>query len=115
MGGRVIPQDIVDPNLTPKWRNFFENNTLVQFDHRLLVCPCLFLCFCVSLSIYVSPLPLPLPSSILFLFSSISFLSSSTIRLFRPIPLSLLLTTFGTSLVNSIFLPKPNDLSLSSL
>lgn len=36
MGGRIIPQDIVDPYLEPKWRNFFENSPLVQFDHRVL-------------------------------------------------------------------------------
>lgn len=36
MGGRFIPEDIVDPRLQPAWRNFFENSTLVQFDHRWL-------------------------------------------------------------------------------
>eukprot|EP00808_Paulinella_micropora_P010487 g33209.t1 len=36
MGGRWIPQDIVDPKLQPSWRNLFENSTTVQFDHRLL-------------------------------------------------------------------------------
>jgi cytochrome c oxidase assembly protein subunit 15 len=36
MGGRLIPQDIDDPNLKPKWRNMFENSSLVQFEHRFL-------------------------------------------------------------------------------
>jgi heme a synthase len=36
MGGRIIPQDIDDPNLKPKWRNIFENSSLVQFEHRFL-------------------------------------------------------------------------------
>lgn len=38
MGGRFIPEDIVNPYLDPKWRNFFENSTLVQFNHRVLGC-----------------------------------------------------------------------------
>jgi len=36
MGGRFIPQDIVNPYLKEKWRNIFENSSLVQFDHRIL-------------------------------------------------------------------------------
>ena len=35
MGDRWIPQDILDH--TPKFKNFFENPTTVQFDHRILV------------------------------------------------------------------------------
>ena len=35
MGDRWIPQDILDH--TPKIKNFFENPTTVQFDHRVLV------------------------------------------------------------------------------
>lgn len=34
MGGRVIPEGLF--TLDPAWRNFFENITTVQFDHRLL-------------------------------------------------------------------------------
>ena len=34
MGGRWIPEGIL--NLEPVWRNFFENITTVQFDHRVL-------------------------------------------------------------------------------
>merc|ERR1711871_1541865 len=36
MGGRWIPEDIINPYIQPKWRNVFENHTLVQFDHRVL-------------------------------------------------------------------------------
>lgn len=36
MGGRIVPEDIVDPYLEPKWRNMFENSSLVQFNHRVL-------------------------------------------------------------------------------
>jgi len=36
MGGRLFPSDYCDPFLQPKWRNVFENSSLVQFDHRLL-------------------------------------------------------------------------------
>ncbi len=34
MGGRWIPEGIL--NLEPVWRNFFEDVTTVQFDHRVL-------------------------------------------------------------------------------
>ncbi|XP_071946757.1 heme A synthase COX15-like isoform X1 [Antedon mediterranea] len=34
MANRWIPQDIL--TFDPKWKNFFENSTTVQFDHRLL-------------------------------------------------------------------------------
>jgi len=36
MGGRFVPEDIIQPGLEPKWRNLFENSTCVQFDHRVL-------------------------------------------------------------------------------
>ena len=35
MAGRWIPEDILA--LSPKIKNFFENPTTVQFQHRLLV------------------------------------------------------------------------------
>jgi hypothetical protein len=35
MGGQIVPQEIFA--LKPLWRNFFENETTVQFNHRLLV------------------------------------------------------------------------------
>ena len=35
MADRWIPTDVLA--LSPKWKNFFENPTTVQFDHRLLV------------------------------------------------------------------------------
>jgi len=34
MGGHWIPDGLL--NLSPTWRNFFENVTTVQFDHRVL-------------------------------------------------------------------------------
>jgi len=34
MGGRLIPDGLF--TLEPAWRNFFDNVTTVQFDHRLL-------------------------------------------------------------------------------
>lgn len=36
MGLDWVPDDIIDPYITPKWRNVFENPVLVQFDHRIL-------------------------------------------------------------------------------
>lgn len=36
MGGRWIPEDIVNPYLPSKWHNIFENSSLVQFEHRVL-------------------------------------------------------------------------------
>ena len=41
MGDNWIPDDILA--FAPKWINFTENPTTVQFDHRVLVCysvPC---------------------------------------------------------------------------
>ena len=35
MADRWIPDDLLA--FSPKWRNFFENPTTVQFDHRHLV------------------------------------------------------------------------------
>ena len=45
MGGRLIPKtsELIDDHYsrkkdgTDRWRNFFENPTTVQFDHRMLV------------------------------------------------------------------------------
>jgi cytochrome c oxidase assembly protein subunit 15 len=34
MNGEWIPEGILE--MTPKWRNFFENTATVQFDHRIL-------------------------------------------------------------------------------
>lgn len=36
MGGRLVPQDYINPYLHPRWRNMFENSSLVQFQHRAL-------------------------------------------------------------------------------
>ena len=43
MGGKIIPTDLLA--LTPKWKNFLENSTTVQFDHRYLVTIFLFFFF----------------------------------------------------------------------
>eukprot|EP01114_Cavostelium_apophysatum_P023335 TRINITY_DN8753_c0_g1_i1.p1 TRINITY_DN8753_c0_g1~~TRINITY_DN8753_c0_g1_i1.p1 ORF type:complete len:461 (+),score=22.53 TRINITY_DN8753_c0_g1_i1:86-1468(+) len=34
MGGQLIPEGLLD--MKPLWKNFFENDTTVQFDHRVL-------------------------------------------------------------------------------
>jgi len=36
MGGRWVPEDIIEEGLEPKWKNAFENSTMVQFNHRYL-------------------------------------------------------------------------------
>ena len=36
MAGQWIPDDIM--GMSPRLKNFFENPTTVQFDHRILVC-----------------------------------------------------------------------------
>jgi len=36
MDGQFLPDAAVEGQLTPAWRNFFENTALVQFDHRML-------------------------------------------------------------------------------
>lgn len=35
MSDKWIPDDLLA--FSPKWKNFFENSTAVQFDHRWLV------------------------------------------------------------------------------
>eukprot|EP01083_Nonionella_stella_P222746 794541_1 len=32
--GTLIPEDTIDPKISSKWRNFFENKVMVQFVHR---------------------------------------------------------------------------------
>ncbi|KAL6052981.1 Cytochrome c oxidase assembly protein cox15 [Balamuthia mandrillaris] len=34
MGGGIVPEEWLD--MRPKWKNFFENDATVQFDHRVL-------------------------------------------------------------------------------
>lgn len=36
MGGKLIPSDIINDSIIPKWKNLFENGTTVQFEHRIL-------------------------------------------------------------------------------
>ena len=36
MGGKLIPSDIINPNIKPKFKNIFENEVTVQFEHRVL-------------------------------------------------------------------------------
>lgn len=36
MGLGYIPSDIINPYIKPKWRNIFENSTMIQFIHRNL-------------------------------------------------------------------------------
>eukprot|EP01112_Ceratiomyxa_fruticulosa_P012195 TRINITY_DN3368_c0_g2_i4.p1 TRINITY_DN3368_c0_g2~~TRINITY_DN3368_c0_g2_i4.p1 ORF type:complete len:293 (+),score=32.71 TRINITY_DN3368_c0_g2_i4:379-1257(+) len=36
MGGKLIPSDIIDNKIKPKFRNMFENAVTVQFEHRVL-------------------------------------------------------------------------------
>ena len=36
MGLGYIPSDIINPYIEPKWRNIFENSTMIQFIHRNL-------------------------------------------------------------------------------
>ncbi|XP_054167181.1 cytochrome c oxidase assembly protein COX15 homolog [Oppia nitens] len=54
MADRIIPTDLLSQS--PKWKNFFENATTVQFDHRRL--GELVLCGSTGLWIYSRRLPL---------------------------------------------------------
>jgi len=36
MGGKFVPEDLLNPYLEPKWRNLFEHDTMVQWNHRVL-------------------------------------------------------------------------------
>lgn len=55
MADRWIPTDLLA--FEPKWKNFFENPTTVQFDHRLLGESV----FCAVLILYLRSRQLPLP------------------------------------------------------
>ena len=39
MADKWIPDDLFSK--TPKWRNFFENSTMTQFNHRHMVIQCI--------------------------------------------------------------------------
>lgn len=54
MADRWIPTDIL--SMSPKWKNFFENATTVQFDHRLFG----ELVFCVVTGLWLYSRRLPL-------------------------------------------------------
>jgi len=107
MGGRFIPDDIVDPALKPAWRNFFENSTMVQFDHRWLGS---FTATLISALWVVSrqasvPKPVRAAASALAAMAAVQVsLGISTLLLYVPVPLAAAhqagsLTLFSIALV----------------
>jgi len=105
MGGRLIPQDIVNPALRPAWRNLFENSTTVQFDHRWLGT---FTATLISGLWVVSrqgPKPVRVAASALAAMAAVQVsLGISTLLLYVPIPLAAAhqagsLTLFSIALV----------------
>ena len=88
MDGRFVPADIF--RLEPWWRNFFENLTLVQLDHRLLALLVVF----ATLILWLASLRAPLSRGARRAFTAWAAialaqlaLGISTLLLFVPVPL----------------------------
>jgi cytochrome c oxidase assembly protein subunit 15 len=97
MGGRLIPQDIIQPNLKPIWKNIFENSTMVQFDHRLLgisTLTAITVLFCFTRKIHRRipgglPLTIIYPTNALMTMGWIQVtLGISTLLLYVPVSLA---------------------------
>eukprot|EP00465_Bigelowiella_longifila_P001732 CAMPEP_0185252280 /NCGR_PEP_ID=MMETSP1359-20130426/1422_1 /TAXON_ID=552665 /ORGANISM="Bigelowiella longifila, Strain CCMP242" /LENGTH=228 /DNA_ID=CAMNT_0027834407 /DNA_START=105 /DNA_END=791 /DNA_ORIENTATION=- len=91
MGGKLLPDDIVNPFLEPKWRNIFEHDTMVQWNHRVLAMTTLG----AVTSMYLASLRLPLPSNarvashLMMAMSTVQVsLGISTLLLHVPVPLA---------------------------
>lgn len=52
MGGKLIPSDIIDEFLAPKWRNMFEHPVMVQWQHRVLALTTLFSIYALTFMCY---------------------------------------------------------------
>ena len=115
MGGLVIPTDIL--SLSPKWRNFFDNATTVQFTHRYLALTTA--TGIGALFLYAKKLPLPRPAKLavhmLAGMAAIQVtLGITTLLWFVPIPLasthqagSVALLSFALWLVHTLkIVPK---------
>jgi len=93
MGGKLIPDDLVNPFLEPAWRNFFEHDTMVQWNHRVLAMTT-FASICgLHISSRYLRIPLPRPaliaSNALLGMSFIQVgLGISTLLLHVPVPIA---------------------------
>mmetsp|Transcript_15900 Transcript_15900/g.23964 ORF Transcript_15900/g.23964 Transcript_15900/m.23964 type:complete len:475 (+) Transcript_15900:84-1508(+) len=91
MGGQWVPDDIVDPYLKPVWRNIFEHDTMVQWNHRVLAMSTLgSVC---GLYAYASRFPIPaqarLAGNLMLGMSAVQVsLGISTLLLHVPVPLA---------------------------
>ena len=91
MGDRWIPTDLFA--VDPKWRNFFENPTMVQFQHRLLGLTTLSAICLHALSLRGVPLPprarLALRSLVAMSFVQVG-LGITTLLMYVPVNLAAL-------------------------
>lgn len=115
MGGRIVPNDLL--RLEPAWKNFFDNPSAVQFDHRILAESTA----AAVLGLYVYSRRLPLPKHVVTAVSLLGgmaivqvSLGITTLIYFVPIPLasshqagSVALLTFSMYLLHTLkVLPK---------
>uniref|UniRef100_A0A7S2TSY5 Cytochrome c oxidase assembly protein COX15 n=1 Tax=Lotharella oceanica TaxID=641309 RepID=A0A7S2TSY5_9EUKA len=116
MGGQWIPDDIVNPHIHPLWKNVFEHDTMVQWNHRVLAMTTL-----ASVSaLYAASRRVPLPANARMAANAMLAMSGvqvslgiSTLLLHVPVPLasahqmgSLTLLTFSLWFVHTL-LPLP--------
>mmetsp|Transcript_9831 Transcript_9831/g.15533 ORF Transcript_9831/g.15533 Transcript_9831/m.15533 type:complete len:460 (-) Transcript_9831:62-1441(-) len=112
MGGQLVPDDLINPYLKPAWRNVFEHDTMVQWNHRVLAMTTL---GCVS-GLWVASRRVPLPprarmaaNAMLGMGALQVSLGISTLLMHVPVPLasahqmgSLTLLTLSLWLVHTL-------------
>ncbi|KNC50913.1 Cox15 protein [Thecamonas trahens ATCC 50062] len=104
MGGSIIPSDIVRDDL-PLWRNVFENDVMVQFNHRLLGLTTA--SGVLAMWAYASRLPLPRPAKIATnaaaaLVVAQASLGISTLLMFVPVKLAAMHQAGSVALLSSL-------------
>lgn len=121
MGGTLVPSDLWNPYIQPAWRNVFEHDTMVQFNHRVLA----MLTLTSVIGLYGASRRLVLPSNarraanhMLAMAGVQVGLGISTLLMHVPVPLaslhqmgSLTLLTFSFWFVHTL-LPLPVRASL---
>ncbi len=117
MGDEWIPSDYINPYLKPSWRNVFENDTMVQFNHRYLALTTLatvIATFAVSRRIVLPPESRTAVNMLTGMAGIQVSLGISTLLMHVPVPLasahqmgSLGLLTLSMWLVQTLILRRP--------
>mmetsp|Transcript_4162 Transcript_4162/g.7999 ORF Transcript_4162/g.7999 Transcript_4162/m.7999 type:complete len:516 (-) Transcript_4162:154-1701(-) len=123
MGGQWIPDDLVNPYIQPLWKNVFEHDTMVQWNHRVLAMTTL----ASVTGLYAASRRVPLPPNARLAANAMLAMSGvqvslgiSTLLLHVPVPLasahqmgSLSLLTLSLWFVHTL-LPLPLKVAASS-